>query len=290
MRTADDLRGNSPIPASVYAEHSLSNGKSADVRAMERLTQIKSEIEAAARAGDTAKLRALRGERKKIEEWQDRGATEMLVSAKAREIDPPAKGEEARLEEQARRLNSEVVNKQNTRQNLLVRLSRAPEHEGLMKQLDQLDGDLRSLGLQLEGVAVRQAEIARWHEEQGRRKRLAEAQASQRKAGVERKKDERRLEALAGEAVKTWGELLNVLEEFEKIAARRMRAEGLRNHHAFADRLREEIKKQTNLQIVFDDGGMYGRNRGWAIANRFASPEVAVPGAGSAGVGVSVGR
>jgi hypothetical protein len=90
--------GSGLVPEHILDEHSLRP------QAHERLMVIGAEIQAAADMGDTTKVRALRAEKKNLERAQEQEIETLLASVNARQITPPAKGEEADLDNRAKRL------------------------------------------------------------------------------------------------------------------------------------------------------------------------------------------
>jgi hypothetical protein len=138
-----------------------------ELQAIQRLQVIDEEITAAAKSGNTSKVRMLRAEKKQIEDWMARQSAAMLAQL-PRPAEPPAKGEAARLESRAKRLRGELMRAQAQRAKVLAKLTELPENESLLEQVDQADETLRVLGLQLDNLHARQTKISKRQEEHDR--------------------------------------------------------------------------------------------------------------------------
>ncbi len=282
-------QNSAAISADILEEHRNPRRLPPELRAMERLTAIDQEIAQAASRGNTRKIRELRSERDQIAHWLNQQSASMLekVEANAQHIEPPAKGEEAQLAEQLKRVNNEIVRKQGERENLLAKLARMPENEGLLKQVDRMDSELRTLDIRRRGIDARTNEIARWHEGEARRKRAAEEERRRRDDERERKQIEKSVAELAGEIPDLWKTLLGKLSEIDRAETRLKQLTGLKNICEPVDTARERIRKRTNGLISYVERTHNGASR-WNITNNHPDPQVAIPGAGSGGIGVGI--
>jgi hypothetical protein len=107
-----DLRGEfgGAIPQSVLDEHRNVGGKSPEVRAMERIWVIDGEMKQAAARGNTAKLRTLKAEKRRLESEQARRSAELLERAQAARpaLEAPKRNEQRDLNERRRQTESRI--------------------------------------------------------------------------------------------------------------------------------------------------------------------------------------
>jgi hypothetical protein len=71
--------GASGVPLEVLEAHRPRHQEPPDLKAIERLQAIEKEITAAANSGNTSRLRMLRAEKKRIEDWQQQQSAALLA-------------------------------------------------------------------------------------------------------------------------------------------------------------------------------------------------------------------
>jgi DNA repair exonuclease SbcCD ATPase subunit len=207
MRVGDDLSGGL-IPQDVLDAHSLKPAP------YFRLLAINEEMAAAARVGDTGRVRRLKSERQYLESVLEQENAARLAAVNARQISPPAKGEEAGLDKRAKRLEAEISRLQTRREKLLARSSEDPENETLLDKIDSLKLELPQLEGELEEIAARQEEIGRWRGEEERRQDLAAEQAEwERNAPAHRK----RLAIVVRKVIQSWKALDAGVRELDEL-------------------------------------------------------------------------
>jgi len=211
---ADILEGNyAGVPRDALFEHEH-QGKTPREYALARLLVIDDEIAAAARAGDTTRVRSLRLEKRRASEIQREEIKAHLAAATKRQAAAPAKGELEGLKKRALRLSSEIVSKTGALEKLLARLNRDPENESLLAKIDSARDNLKELRLELSRIAARQAEVDRLREDRRHEETLAGAR---RKFEREMPARLARLKKAGLEIVRAWQALDEGIREMDGI-------------------------------------------------------------------------
>lgn len=220
---------------------------------LEELTQAETEMQQAALAGNVARVRALSQRRKQLQ------AKAKLESQQLARNQPPAprgpegpqRGEEKRLSEDLRRIESDIARLSATRQNHLAKLASSPDDESLLAVAEDCDNRLTTARRQQQAIEARQAQIAAFHQRQDR---IARQQA-EAKAAKERTRERERLEkaatATGDRIVNGWRELLSMLVELDTMEDRLKQLAGLKNSCPPVDAAREKIQNATGNCIQF---------------------------------------
>lgn len=220
---------------------------------MTELEQRERELAAAIQTGKAEAIRSAQQQRQASALKQQR-ATEAILASRRLGPTAPGAGEEKRLaaEERAARIKLDRLNA--TRTNDLAVLVGQPESESLLAKIEDADAQISATQRILEGIHVRQAQIAEWHEHQ---RRKAEDAAEERAIKV-RDAERLRLEKVAGAMGQNiparWRKLLKSLDELDRVEAKLKELSGLKNSCPPTDTVRAEIEKRTGKAIRFIEG------------------------------------
>lgn len=131
-----------------------------------RLLDIDAELKAAAKAGETRKVRALKEEKQNLLRGMEAETASLLAQARHNEIQPPAPGESLDdLEKRARRLTDELAKNQAHLATAVERLGESPENETLLSRVEKLKTEIDAAQGELQAVGRRREEVARWQQE-----------------------------------------------------------------------------------------------------------------------------
>lgn len=243
FRSQTTVRPGQIVPEEILAEHSLHNRPSA----IDRLLSIGAEIAAAAKAGDTARIRILKAEKKNLELAEQRQVATVLASAPTNRYRAPARGEETKVSKREKHLQSEIVRARTKREKFLKFVGDDPENEDLLAELDAVDRLLRDCDEELQEIAARQSEIEQWHREEERR----ESDAA--------KRDEQARKAPSLLA-KLESEVRRVVAAHKRLDAGLLRINELLGEledRAVAAKVYAQVREATDSSVIYDSAGWH---------------------------------
>lgn len=204
----NNLRGQFAIPPEVLAEHRN------PLQAFETLERIDRELALAIAAENTARVRQLNAEKKRILAAQERETAQRLALINASRIPAPAKGEEARLSKRAKQIEDRIERADSRRKKLLDRLANDPENETILGKIEALKSGLSELESEQRETGARLEQIEQWREEKRKGDQLAAAQRE-----WERKAPEYRaaLSKAAAKVICAWKALAASMREVDEL-------------------------------------------------------------------------
>ncbi len=222
----------------------------------QELIQAETEIQQAALAGNVSRARAASQRRKQLQAKAKLESQQLVANMPEAPRGPesPQRGEERRLTEDLRRIESDIARLTVTRQNHLAKLASSPDDESLLAVAEDCEHRLTTARRQQQAIEARQGQIAAFHQQQ---QRIAQEQA-EAKAAKGRTKERERLEkaatATGGLIAELWQELLLTLRKLDETEIRLKELSGLKNSCPPVDKARARIQQATSGAVKFIEG------------------------------------
>jgi chromosome segregation ATPase len=181
------------------------------------LERARAAYQQALRSGDVSAAEALAGEVSRLESTLQSEIAPLAGRAASHTPRPPAKGEETKLRKRLASVTKEIEKLESERAKLLVAL--AGEDSPDFQDVTRIDYELSRARYASEALQARLAEIAQYHADQERRRKLERELAERRQREAELKQATEALDKLADEAVAGWQRLAQNVVGIEREAA-----------------------------------------------------------------------